>query len=44
MSAAITNKQQREIVRLEYIFISRQVRENRFLIQGELYQLTLREF
>ena len=43
MSTAITNKQLRKIVHLEYIFISRQARENRLLINGELYQRTLKQ-
>ena len=41
MNTAITNKQRREISHLEYVFISRQVRGNRLLIHGELYQRTL---
>ena len=43
MSTAITNKQRREISHLEYVFISRQVRGNRLLIHGELYQRTLKQ-
>ena len=41
MNTAITNKQRRELSHLEYVFISWQVRGNRFLIHGELYQRTL---
>ena len=37
------NKQRREISHLEYVFISRQVRGNRLLIHGELYQRTLKQ-
>ena len=37
----MTNKQRREISHLEYVFISRQVRGNRLLIHGELYQCML---
>ena len=43
MNSAITNKQRREISHLEYVFISRQVRGNRLLIHGELYQRTLKQ-
>ena len=43
MNTAITNKQRREISHLEYVFISRQVRGNRLLIHGELYQRTLKQ-
>ena len=43
MNTAITNKQRREISHLEYVFISRQVRGNRLLIHGELYQCTLKQ-
>ena len=41
MSTEITNKQRREVSHLEYVFISRQLRGNRLLIHGELYQRTL---
>ena len=41
MSTEITNKQGREVSHLEYVFISRQLRGNRLLIHGELYQRTL---
>ena len=43
MSTAITNKQWREKAHLECIFISRQARENRLLINGELYQRMLKQ-
>ena len=43
MNTPITNKQRREISHLEYVFISRQVRGNRLLIHGELYQRTLKQ-
>ena len=43
MSIAITNKQRREIVRLEYRFISRQVRGNRLLIHGRSFGGALRD-
>ena len=39
----LTNKQRREISHLEYVFSSRQVRGNRLLIHGELYQPTLKQ-
>ena len=38
MSTPITNKQRREIVHQEYIFISRQVRGNRLLIHDKTSQ------
>ena len=38
MSTLITNKQQREIVHQEYIFISSQVCGNRLLIHGKTSQ------
>ena len=41
MSTEITNKLRREVSHLEYVFISRQLRGNRLLIHGELYQRTL---
>ena len=43
MSTAMTNKQRREISHLEYVFSSTQVRGNRLLIHGELYQRTLKQ-
>ena len=43
MSAAITNEQRKEISHLEYVFSSIQVRGNRLLIHGELYQRTLKQ-
>ena len=43
MNTVIANKQRREISHLEYVFISRQVRGNRLLIHGELYQRTLKQ-
>ena len=43
MSIAITNKQRREIVRLEYRFILRQVRGNRLLIHGRSFGGALRD-
>ena len=43
MSAAITNEQRTEISHLEYVFSLRQVRGNRLLIHGELYQRTLKQ-
>ena len=41
MSTEITNKLRRDVSHLEYVFISRQLRGNRWLIHGELYQRTL---
>ena len=43
ISTTITNKKRREISHLEYVFISRQVRGNRLLIHGELYQRMLKQ-
>ena len=43
MSTAISNKQQRETVHMQQIFILRQAQGNRLLIHGELYQRTSKQ-